>query len=59
MHFNATHVSYGDAPGYRDMSFTFDLEPVGESPRPTVRASISIRPEDGEWVVEHITGRNR
>lgn len=59
MHFNATLVTYGDAPGYRDVRFTFDLEPVGEIARPTVRASISVRPEDGERLVEHITGVHR
>jgi hypothetical protein len=59
MHFNATLLSYGDAPGDRDVRFTFDLELVGENPRPTVRASLSIRPEDGERLVEHITGVHR
>lgn len=57
--FSARLITYGDAPGYRDVSFTFDLEPVGENHRPTIRASISIRPEDGERIVEHITGVHR
>lgn len=57
--FSAKLITYGDAPGYRDVTFTFDLEPVGENQRPTVRASIRIRPEDGERIVEHITGVHR
>jgi hypothetical protein len=57
--FSAKLITYGDSPGYRDVTFTFDLEPVGENQRPTVRASIRIRSEDGERIVEHITGVHR
>lgn len=57
--FSATLITYGDAPGYRDVRFTFDLEPIGEGPRPTIRAHISIRAEDGERIVSHITGVHR
>jgi hypothetical protein len=57
--FSARLVTYGAAPGYRDATLTFDLEPVGESQRPAVRASIRIRPEDGERIVEHITDVHR
>lgn len=59
MDFAARLVTYGDAPGYRDVHFTFDLEPIGEGPRPTIRACIRIRPEDGEQIVRHITGIHR
>jgi hypothetical protein len=52
--FSATLVTYRDAPGYRDVHFTFDLEPVAEGPKPTVRACIRIRGEDGEPIVRHI-----
>lgn len=57
--FSASLVTYGDAPGYRDVHFTFDLEPIGEGPRPTVRACIRIRAEDGERIVRHVTGVHR
>ncbi|MDR6495168.1 hypothetical protein J2797_005084 [Paraburkholderia terricola] len=57
--FSAKLVTYGDAPGYRDVHFTFDLEPIGEGPRPTIRACIRIRPEDGEQIVRHVTGVHR
>ena len=59
MEFAATLVTSDDTPGYRDVRFTFDLEPVGEGPRPTIRARISIRPEDGERIVRHVTGVHR
>ena len=57
--FSATLVTYGDAPGYRDVQFTFDLEAISEEPKPTVRACIRIRPEDGESIVRHVTGVHR
>lgn len=57
--FSATLVTCGDAPGYRDVLFTFDLEPIGEAPRPTFRASVRIRAEDGERIVHHVTGVHR
>ncbi len=59
MDFSAKLVTYGDAPGYRDVRLTFDLEPIGKGPRPTIRACISIRPEDGEKIVHDITGVHR
>jgi hypothetical protein len=59
LYFSATLVTCGDAPGYRDVHFTFDLEPIGEGPRPTIRACIRTRPEDGERIVHHVTGVHR
>jgi hypothetical protein len=58
MHFNASLVTYGDAPGYRDVCFTFDLDPKA-NPRPPFRTSISIPAEDSERVVDHITDVDR
>lgn len=57
--FSATLITYGDAPGYRDVTFTFDLEPIGDGPRPTIRADIRVRAEDGERIVSHITSVHR
>jgi hypothetical protein len=57
--FSATLVTYGDAPGYRDVRFTFDFEPVGEVPTPTIRAHVRIRAADGERIVGHITDVHR
>ncbi|WP_213768647.1 hypothetical protein [Caballeronia sp. dw_19] len=59
MDFSATLVTFGDAPGYREVRFTFDLEPIGEGPRTTIRTCISIRPEDGERIVSHIRDVHR
>jgi hypothetical protein len=59
MDFAATLVACGDAPGYRDVRFTFDLEPIGKGPGPTLRACIRIRPEGGEQIVRHVTGVHR
>lgn len=59
LYFSATLVTCGDAPGYRDVHFTFDLEPTGEGPTPTIRACVRTRPEDGEKIVRHITGVHR
>ena len=45
-------VTTGSAPGYRDPSFRFDLEPLGS--RTPLRVALRLRPEDGEPVVRHI-----
>lgn len=50
---DATLVTYGSAPGYRDASFTFDLLPHGS--QRTLRVSMQVRPEDGERIVGHLT----
>jgi hypothetical protein len=52
--FSARLITSGNAPGYRDVSFTFDLKPIGNGPRLPIRASIRIGPEDGEEVVREI-----
>ncbi|MGL4962843.1 MAG: hypothetical protein ACRC67_16545 [Inquilinus sp.] len=59
VHFAASLVTWGDAPGYRDVHLTFDLRPVGEPQRPTLRAELRLRPEDGETIVRHITQVHR
>ncbi|MGL4965431.1 MAG: hypothetical protein ACRC67_29685 [Inquilinus sp.] len=57
--FAATLVTWGDAPGYRDVEFVFDLKPTGAPTLPSLRASIRIRPEDGEQVVRHVKAVHR
>jgi len=59
VHFAASLVTWGDAPGYRDAHLTFDLRPIGESQQPTMRAEVRLRPEDGETIVRHITQVHR
>ncbi|RWL75153.1 MAG: hypothetical protein EOR69_31920 [Mesorhizobium sp.] len=54
--FAATLVTYGEAPGYRDAHFVFDLQPIGG---PAIRARIRVRPEDGEQIVRHVTSVHR
>lgn len=57
--FDASLVTWGDAPRYRDVAFTFDLRPIGEPQRPTIRAELRLRPEDGETIVRQITKVHR
>jgi hypothetical protein len=52
-------VTSGDAPGYRDAQFVFDLKPLGNAPDSAIRARIYVRPEDGEAVVRHVTEVHR
>lgn len=52
-------VTYGSAPGYRDVSLVFNLRPIGREERPSFRAEIRIRPEDGEAIVRHIVDVHR
>jgi hypothetical protein len=49
----ATLVTYGSAPGYRDASLTFDLQPLGDVSGP-FRVSMRIRPDDAEPIVRHL-----
>ena len=57
--FDASLVTWGDAPGYRDVALTFDLRPIGEPQRLTIRAELRLRPEDGETIVRQITKVHR
>jgi hypothetical protein len=57
--FAATLVTWGDAPGYREVDFVFDLRPIGDPPVPPFRASIRIRPEDGEPIVRYVKAVHR
>jgi hypothetical protein len=59
MEFQATLVTYGDAPGYRDVSFTFDLQAIGSGPKKTQRVSLRIDPHDGERMVQHLVEVHR
>lgn len=49
----ATLVTTGSAPGYRDASFIFDLDPIG-STTGSFRAYMRIRPDDAETIVRHL-----
>jgi len=57
--FSAKYVTSGSAPGYRDVHLTFDLVPIGDGPRPTIRTMLRIRPEDAETVVIDIADVHR
>jgi hypothetical protein len=57
--FSAKFVTSGGAPGYRDVSLTFDLVPIGDGPKPTIRARLRVRPEDAEPIVGDITDVHR
>jgi hypothetical protein len=57
--FSAKYVTSGSAPGYRDVHLTFDLVPIGDGPKPTIRTMLRIRPEDAETVVWNITDVHR
>lgn len=59
INFDASLVTWGDSPGYRDVHLTFDLRPIGEPQQPTIRAEVRVRPEDGETIVRHITRVHR
>lgn len=49
-------VTYGDAPGYRDVSLTLDCEVLGEQRKAvgTVRLGVRLGAEDGVAVMHHI-----
>lgn len=51
---SAKLVTYGNAPGYRDVSAVLDLAPIGEAGAPTVRACIHVTAQDGLRLAEHI-----
>lgn len=53
---SAKLVTYGDAPGYRDVSLTLDCEVIGEQRKAVgpVRLEINLGPEDGVSVMQHI-----
>lgn len=52
--FSATVVTYGDAPGYRDVSLTLDLEPIGEDRGRKTRVCVRLDAKAGETVAGHI-----
>jgi hypothetical protein len=54
--FSATLVTYGDAPGYRDVTLVLDLEPIGDDRGSKIRASIRLNAKDGETAARYITG---
>lgn len=56
---SAKLVTYGNAPGYRDVTVDLDLTPIGEKDAPSFRASIRINPQDGLSIAEHILDVHR
>lgn len=52
--FSAKLITYGDAPGNRDVSLTLDLEPIDSDRGPTIRACIRLNAKDGEEVAGHV-----
>ncbi len=55
--FYATLVTCGEAPGYRDASFTFDMTASGS--HQTHRAEICLRPEDAQPIIDHLMSVHR
>jgi len=55
-HVSAKLVSYGNAPGYRDVTLTFDCEVVGEELQTVgpVRLELSLDAADGVGVMQHV-----
>lgn len=46
-------ITYGCAPGYRDVTLTFEVRPQ-RNPRP-LQLRLRIRPQDGEPIVRHLS----
>lgn len=59
LEFAAQRVTSRSAPGYRDVYLTFDLEPKGEGPTSRIRATLSLRAEDGESIIRDILDVHR
>jgi hypothetical protein len=59
LEFYAKLITSGSAPRYRDVYLTFDLVPMGDGPRPTLRTRLNISPEGGESVVHEIADVHR
>jgi hypothetical protein len=51
---SAKLVSSGNAPGYRDAAFTFDLQRIGSGMSVSHRVCLHISAGDGESVARHI-----
>lgn len=49
---NATLVTYGHAPGYRDLSLVFDVEPLGGGAK--LRLDMHVGAKDGVTIRHHI-----
>lgn len=48
-------MTYSEAPGYRDVGFTFDMRVLGlDVPYEARRVERRIRPEDGEAISAHL-----
>lgn len=54
---NATLVTYGSAPGYRDVSLTFDMERLGGLKSHRVRLHIGA--EDSVSILRHVLDVNK
>lgn len=56
---SAMLVTYGEAPGYRDVQLILDLDAIGDKTSSTIRAAIHISPQDGEEIVRIIKDAHR
>lgn len=54
---NATLVTYGNAPGYRSISLTFDMERLGSTKNHRLRLHIGA--EDGVKILRHVLDVNK
>lgn len=54
---HAKLVTYGNAPGYRDVSLTFDVKRFGSSTKH--RFALRVNAEDGESIARHIINVHR
>ncbi|CAB3920124.1 Uncharacterised protein [Achromobacter xylosoxidans] len=60
LHLDSELITYGDAPGYRDVYLEFDVSVIGRAmPDHKHRIKLRIRPSDGESIVSHIVGVHR
>jgi hypothetical protein len=53
-------VTYGEAPGYRDVNLVFDVSPVGRGmPSLRHRIDLRVRAQDAELIVSHMLNVHR
>lgn len=56
----STLSTYGNAPGYRDATLYFTVEPLEAGiQHPPTKIELRIRPEDAEVIVRHLTDVHR
>lgn len=52
-------VTYGNAPGYRDVDLVFDVRPLVGDDDKVRRLSVRVRPEDAESIVKELLSVHR